>query len=149
MRSEVPVVGGDADLAELLDVVVSTRLNRAVVVDEDGRVVGVVSDADVVRSLDASLPEGLVSTLMGAAGLVRRGHVTASEIVTGQPITIQPTATLAEAARLSMEHRWKVLPVVDDAGHLLGIVDRADLLHASREALDEMSRGSEPSNDDA
>jgi CBS domain-containing protein len=141
MRSEVPVVRGDADLAELLDVVVSTRLNRAVVVDEDGRVVGVVSDADVVRSLGASLPEGLVGTLMGATGLIRRGHATARDLVPDQPLTIPVTATLAEAARLSMEYRRKVLPVVDDHGRLVGIVDRADLLHASREALDETSSG--------
>jgi CBS domain-containing protein len=149
MRSDVPVVRGDADLAELLDVVVSTRLNRAVVVDEDGRVVGVVSDADVVRSLGASLPEGLVGTLMGATGLVPRGHATARDLVPGPPLTIPVTATLAVAARLSMEHRRKVLPVVDDVGRLLGIVDRADLLHASREALDETSRGFGPSNDEA
>jgi CBS domain-containing protein len=144
MRRDAPVVRSDADLAELLDVVVSTRLNRAVVVDEDNRVIGVVSDADVVRSLGASLPEGLVSTLMGAAGLVHPVHVTAGELVTGEPVTIQSTATLAEAARLSTEHRWKLLPVVDDAGHFVGIVDRADLLHASRDALDDAVSEGEP-----
>jgi CBS domain-containing protein len=145
MRREVPTVDADADLGVLLDAVASTRLNRAVIVDEARRVVGVVSDADVIRSLGESLPSGVVGAVMGKAGLSRPPSVKASDLITDSPPTLLPGTSLADAARLAIGNGGKLLPVVDEAGRLVGMLDRADLLHASRQVLDVSGEPQAPS----
>lgn len=53
---------------------------------------------------------------------------------------VAASASLAEATQLMVSHHRKMLPVVDDAGRLLGILDRADLLHAASRALTGVER---------
>lgn len=148
MRAEAPTVRGDADLAALLDAVISTRLNRAVVVDDEGRVLGVVSDADVLRSVDASASGGVIGALMRSAGRPPGGRVTAREVIERAPVTVAPGTPIAEAARVMTESRSKALCVVDDDRRLLGIVDRADLLHAAGDALRELAVASRSDDGD-
>jgi len=148
MHRDGPVARADADLATLLDVVASTRLNRAVVVDGAGRVVGVVSDADVIRSVDPAAEGGVLGTLMRTAGRPAAGRVTAGELVRRPALTTGPETTIAEASRLMTEHRRKLICVVDEAGRLLGIVDRADLLRAAGDALGELAAAAAEDDDD-
>ena len=139
MRTDAPVVGAEADLATLLDAVVSTRLNRAIVVDAERRVLGVVSDAEVLRSVNPSASAGIVGALMRSAGRVPGGDVRAAQVVARTPVVASPATPIAEAARLMIETHFKVLCVVDDERRLLGIVDRADLLRAAGDALRELA----------
>ena len=148
MRAEAPTVGEDADLAALLDAVVSTRLNRAVVVDGEDRVLGIVSDADVLRSVDASASGGVIGALMRSAGRPPGGSVTARDVIARAPVTVGRETPIAVAARVMTESRFKVLCVVDDERRLLGIVDRADLLRAAGEALRELAAASRAEGDD-
>ena len=148
MRRDTPTVRADADLADLLVAVVSTRLNRAIVVDDERHVLGVVNDADVIRSVDPSADAGVLGTLMRTAGRPPAGRLTARELLARPPLTIGPDATIAEAARLTTETRRKVLCVVDDEGRLLGMVDRADLLRAAGDALRELGAGAASDGDD-
>ena len=139
MRTDAPVVRADATLDEVVDAVASTRLNRVVVVDSDNRVVGVISDADVLRSVEPAARPGVVGALMRAGGAAS-GSATAADLMhTDAPIVTRST-TLAEAAQAMVAHGRKVLPVVDDSGRLLGIVDRADLLRAASGALADLAR---------
>ena len=150
MRSEAPVVPAAADLAALLDAVVATRLNRAVVVDAEGRVVGVVSDADILRRVDEATSSGVVGALMRAAGRPEGARMAAADAVSRPPLAVSPETTIAEAARLMTETRHKLLCVVDADRRLLGVVDRADLLRAAGDALGELaatSRGGEDDDD--
>jgi CBS domain-containing protein len=57
-------------------------------------------------------------------------------------LTVRPETPIAGAARLMTESRFKVLCVVGEDGRLLGIVDRADLLHAAGDALRELASAS-------
>jgi CBS-domain-containing membrane protein len=84
------------------------------VVDGEDRVVGVVSEADLLRR-----------TRAGENSARARS---AAEVMTEPPVTVRPEASVREAARIMLEHRVKRLPVVDDVGRLLGIVSRADLV---------------------
>lgn len=138
MRSDGPVVSVDAPLGRVVESVASTRLNRTIVVDADRRVVGVVSDADVLASAEPASRPGVVAALMRSGG-VAAGSATARDVMRPHLPTLPADATLAEAARLMATHRWKVLAVVDGDGRLLGVVDRADLLHAASGALAEIS----------
>ena len=138
MRSPAPTVDADADLPAVLDAVCSTRLNRAVVVDASGVVVGVVSDWTVLRALG---PDGrsIVGKLMGMAAPTRTPSRTARELVAGPDLSVAPETPLSDVARLMTEHRRKIVPVVDADRRLLGIIDRADLLTATHAALSDLA----------
>jgi len=106
-----------------------TRQVSAVpVVDSEDRVIGVVSEADLL--LKEERPDGGP----GGPRLHRHGDVakaqalSAAALMTAPAVTVGPEATLTEAARLMHRKHVKRLPVVDADGRLLGIVSRADLL---------------------
>ncbi|MER7187386.1 CBS domain-containing protein [Streptomyces hyaluromycini] len=101
------------------------QVSAAPVLDDDGRVVGVVSEADLLRKEQARAdapgrpPE---------SDRTKARAVTAEELMTVPAITVHPGATLPEAARTMARHGVKRLPVVDADGLLRGVVSRADLL---------------------
>jgi CBS domain-containing protein len=131
MTPEVVTAGEQASFKEIAATMAEHRVSALPVLDEDGRVAGIVSEADLL--LKEELPEG------PAGGRLFQGHrqrvqrakaagATAAELMTAPAVTIGPDATVTEAARLLHRHGIKRLPVVDPAGPLLGIVSRADLL---------------------
>jgi CBS-domain-containing membrane protein len=128
MRQDVPSVAADAALGEVLDAVTSTRLNRAVVVDAERRVIGVVTDADLLAQLDPGGQTGLLDTLMGRGRYGGETKATAREVMRTPPVTVAADTPVAEAAQRMLEARRKVLPITDTEGRLLGVIDRADLL---------------------
>lgn len=132
MRRSAPAVSVDASLGEVLDAVTSTRLNRAIVVDQDGRVQGIITDADLLARLDPGAEHGVLDSLMRRGRAVPKIAWRASDVMRRAPLTVTPETPVAQAARWMLEARRKVLPVVDGTGRLLGVVDRADLLVALR-----------------
>jgi CBS-domain-containing membrane protein/PII-like signaling protein len=137
MRSDAPVVQDNAPLSEVVNVVASTRLNRAIVVDAQHRVLGVITDADVLRSVEPAARPGVVGALMRVGGSAA-SKSTAADVMHADAPVVDAGATLAAAAQLMVTHRRKILPVVDGERRLLGVIDRADLLHAASGALDEL-----------
>ncbi|HEX2552567.1 MAG TPA: CBS domain-containing protein [Microvirga sp.] len=60
---------------------------------------------------------------------LKAGHeLTAADVMVAQVVTVAPDATLQEAARVLLEHRISGLPVVDEAGRLVGVISEGDLL---------------------
>ncbi|MER5526609.1 CBS domain-containing protein [Streptomyces sp. NPDC002677] len=101
------------------------QVSAAPVLDGDGRVAGVVSEADLLRKEEAhgdSRGRRLEPVRTKAAAL------TAEELMTAPAITVRLEVTLPEAARTMARHGVKRLPVVDADGLLQGVVSRADLL---------------------
>lgn len=119
------------DAAEFKDIARTMRQRRISalpVLDADGRVVGVVSEADLLpkeafRDRDPAAPR-----TRHATGRAKARAVTAGELMTSPAVTVTADVTLAQAARLMARHRVKRLPVVDGDGMLRGIVSRSDLL---------------------
>ena len=134
MRPAGPVVRAQTDLATLLDAVASTRLNRALVVDDESRVLGVVSDSDVLRSIDPT-GGGVLGALMRTGARPAGGERVSAHELSKPALAVDPDTTIAEAARQMTESRQKILAVVDPDRRLLGIVDRADLLAAAGDAV--------------
>ena len=132
-RRDVPSVAADAPLGEVLDAVTSTRLNRAVVVDAERHVLGVVTDADLLAQLDPGGQTGLLDTLMGRGRFGGETKATARDVMRTPPVTVASDTPVAEAAQRMLEARRKVLPITDAEGRLLGVIDRADLLGHVRE----------------
>jgi CBS domain-containing protein/PII-like signaling protein len=129
VRTDVPIVSVYASLPEVLDAIVSTRLNRAVVIDEQRRVVGIVTDAELVRRLGEQ--PGLVTSLMRRAAAVPiTDHVRVADLMIADTVTMRPDIEVEVAIREMLAQRRKVLPVVDVQERLMGIVDRFDLLRA-------------------
>ena len=129
MRRDVPAVSLHAPLSEVLDVIVSTRLNLAVVLDEQRHVAGVVTDAEVVRRLGEH--PGIITSLMRrAAAVPTSDQATAADLMIADVITTRPEVAMEVAMREMLAQRRKILPVVDAQRRLLGIVDRFDLLQA-------------------
>jgi CBS-domain-containing membrane protein len=108
------------------------RVSAFPVLDADRKVIGVVSEADMLvkQALDSE-PEGMPGMITGL--LRRREHekargIVAGDLMTSPPVTVTPDDTLERAARLMYTRKVKRLPVVDSNGHLVGLVSRADLL---------------------
>lgn len=141
MRTDVPVVGRAAPLARVLDAVVSTRLNRALVVDDARHVLGVITDAELLRRLSPEDHPGVVQVLMQRIPLVHLGQSersrlahalgkTAEELMTPNITAVPAETPIGEAIETMIKNRAKILPVVDSGGRLLGAADRADLLRS-------------------
>jgi CBS domain-containing protein len=138
MRRDVPTVHPDTPLAEVFQAVISTRLNRAFVVDADRRVVGLVSDAELIERVTPTIRPSALRALMSRLPFVHpkeepvgahsRGH-TAADVMTRTFSQVGEDVLLSEAIDRMLREGQKVLAVTDGAGRLVGIVDRADLLH--------------------
>jgi len=139
MRRDVPAVHPETPLPQTMQAMVSTRLNLAVVVDQQRRVVGMVSDAALLERITPGLHGGILRSLMhrlpfthggpdeADAAARARAH-TAGELMSRSVPVAREDARLSDAIALMLKDRHKVLAVTDAGGALVGIVDRADLL---------------------
>ncbi|POX57265.1 inosine-5'-monophosphate dehydrogenase [Streptomyces sp. Ru71] len=99
------------------------------VVDGLGHPVGVVSEADVLRTIAARPdPAGLPLGSHGNGGRPAVDRVTAEVLMTAPAVCARPEWTVVEAARVMEASGVKRLPVVDETDALVGIVSRGDLL---------------------
>lgn len=120
------------DAAQLL---VDRQISGVPVVDAEGVVVGVVSEADfLIKELGPDSTRGarrLLRAVSDTAHAVQHKHAarTVGELMTAPAVTIGSRRPISEAARLMTVKRVNRLPVVDD-GRLVGIVTRADLVRA-------------------
>ncbi|HEX9042872.1 MAG TPA: CBS domain-containing protein [Trebonia sp.] len=105
------------------------RVSAFPVLDDDNKVVGVVSEADLLtkEALEYSTP-GVAGGILHGRERAKAAAVTAADLMTKPPVTIGPDETVSRAARLMYSRKVKRLPVVDDRGRLVGIVSRADVL---------------------
>uniref|UniRef100_A0AAU2AG53 CBS domain-containing protein n=1 Tax=Streptomyces sp. NBC_00093 TaxID=2975649 RepID=A0AAU2AG53_9ACTN len=129
MTHTVAAVGRGAAFKEIVRLMQDRKVSALPVVDGEGRVVGVVSEADLLpkEEFRDSDPDRYTQ-LRRLSDLEKAGAVTAEELMTSPALTVRPDATLAQAARTMARARVKRLPVVDAVGVLEGIVSRADLL---------------------
>ena len=131
MTTEVVTVEPSTPFKEIVARLAGRRVSAVPVVDADGRVLGVVSEADLLLKeeyLDAEQEVPLVWTRRRRIEREKASGMCARELMSAPPVTVPPTATVAEAARRMHAAGIKRLPVVDEEGRLLGIVSRADLL---------------------
>lgn len=129
----VPPTAPVADIARLL---CDRGISAVPVVDEDGGVLGIVTEADLIRRLagqeDAPIGwfRGLFIDPTARAERYARTHgAVAADIMTAGAITISPDASAAEVAHLMEERKVRRL-LVTEGGRLVGLISRADLLRA-------------------
>jgi CBS domain-containing protein len=141
METDVPEVYASDPVESVLKVLRAHELPGVPVVNEGGRCVGIITEADLVLSnegADLHLPHyfqlfgGIVflESMSHFEERLRKAFAsTAEDMMTPDPITIEPTATIEDAARLIASKRHNRLPVVEH-GRLVGVVTRVDVLEA-------------------
>ncbi|MFD1659243.1 CBS domain-containing protein [Streptomyces caeni] len=153
MTHTVAAVGRRAAFKEIVRMMQDWKVSALPVLEGEGRVVGVVSEADLLAKEEfrenvsgllpsgPGAPEGAFLPPPGRlSDLARADAVTAEDLMTSPAVTIRPDATLAQAARAMAVSRVKRLPVVDELGMLQGIVSRADLLRVFLRDDEEIER---------
>ncbi len=87
-----------------------------------GKLVGLVTQRDLLRA-------AVTHTLQ---------RTTAAEVMVRDPISVRPTTSLVQAARVMLEHKFGCLPVCDDAGALLGIITEADFVRFAADMVQDL-----------
>ena len=137
MTRSVITVTPETPITEVARILVEHSISGLPVVDADSRVLGVVSEGDVlVKEAGHPMPSRRPLARIfgpGRAAKAQRSKVnaqTAGELMTSPALTLEPFRVLCAAAEIMTANKVNRLPVVDEDGKLLGIVTRADLVRA-------------------
>jgi CBS domain-containing protein len=131
MSNEVVAVEPGTPFREIVTRLAQHRVSAVPVLDAEGRVLGVVTEADLLLKQEHPDPKLDIPLVWSRRRRLERKKAAASvasELMTTPAVTVPPTITVTEAARQMHTASVKRLPVVDEAGRLVGIVSRADLL---------------------
>jgi CBS domain-containing protein len=129
MTTRVIAVKRSADFQRIAWVLRQFRVSACPVINDAGRVVGVVSEADLLyKAADCDLPTGLIRLRWKLGEESKITAVTAGELMTSPAVTIHADAPVQVAARVMRDRRLKRLPVVGKDGELIGIISRTDVL---------------------
>ena len=137
MVSPVVTVGPNATVPQVAQILMERRISAVPVVDADNRVLGIVSEADLMHRTESGTERSspwwlrlLTSDAESAAEYVKSHAVKVQDIMTRDVATAAPEMPLAELALLLEELQIKRVPIVNKEGQLVGIVSRANLLQA-------------------
>ncbi len=137
MERDVPTVTETRSLDDVVAKLIDSDTKRVMVLGDDGRLAGIVTDTDLLARVDADERPGLFTLLRArwsrdADRLVRRAYgKRAADVMTAPAIAVREDAPVLEALTLSVTNHVKRLPVVDAAGRVVGVVSRPALLAAS------------------
>jgi CBS-domain-containing membrane protein len=132
MSTKVVSVDQGATYRSMVDTLIGNRVSAVPVVDPFLRVVGLVSEADLLRKIEYAGDEE-PRLFEGRRRRGERGKArarTAASLMSAPAVTVLTGTSIAAAARRMDAEAVKRLPVVDDLGRLIGIVTRGDLLKA-------------------
>ena len=126
MTTRVIWVREDTTFREMAAALREYRISAFPVVDEDRKVIGVVSEADMLTK--AAVDEGIIAGLLHHRDQAKARGITAGDLMTTAVVAVRPEDTVEHAAKLMYHRGVKRLPVTDESGRLVGIISRADVL---------------------
>jgi CBS domain-containing protein len=134
MTRPVVTVPADATVFAAADILLGSRISAAPVIDADGKLVGIVSEADLMNRPEVgTVPaKSWLQRLLADDALLARDYVRShshrvADVMTREVISAEERTQLAEIAKLMQRHRIKRVPIVRD-GKIIGIVSRGNLL---------------------
>jgi CBS domain-containing protein len=142
MDADVPSVTPEDDARTAIDLLSKSELGAVPVVDADRKVVGIVSESDLIladEESDLHLPHYLeimggivfIGSMKGFEKRLEKAFATkVSELMTANPITVHAYEAADRVAKKIADSHHNHLPVVDEEGRLAGMVTRADALAA-------------------
>jgi len=144
MHTEFQTIAPDMAIGDLARLLSDERMSSVAVV-EDGKLVGMVGQSDLIFQeieQDVEMPH-TIPIFGGVIFLERMDHwrerfrrafgTTAADLMTSDPVTLKPEDTVHRAAGEMIKHDINRLPVVDDAGAVVGVISRADVVRALAE----------------
>ncbi|MEU8509320.1 CBS domain-containing protein [Streptomyces brevispora] len=127
MTHTAVAIGRDAGYKEIVELIEQWKVSALPVLAGEGRVVGVVSEADLLLKEEHRDDDPARAAGPGPER-TKAGGITAGDLMSSPAVTVHADATIAEAARIMARRKVKRLPVVDRVGLLEGVVSRSDLL---------------------
>lgn len=147
MAREVLTVPPEASVREVASLMLERRISGIPVVDAEGRVLGVVSEGDLIRRPEIDTDQAsrgwlsiFVSEEEQARDFVKSHGRRAREVMTQPAVCVAPDTPLDEAVRIMERHRIKRLPVLEH-GKLVGLMTRADVVRALLQRRPGLSAG--------
>ena len=129
-------IGPDATVLQAVQLMLRHKISGLPVIDADGQLLGIVTEGDFLRRAETATERhrpNWLNFLVGPGRLadeyVHTHTRNIADVMTPEPYTVTEDTSLEEVVKLMEKHRIKRLPVVRD-GELVGIVSRANLLHA-------------------
>lgn len=133
MTKEVVCVREEAEIKEAARLLSENRISGMPVIDNEGKVIGVISEADILVSSGIKRESKISDILRHLSGEIvasdKRGEKV-GEIMTSPAITIGPEEDIRDAGRIMEEKGIKRLPVIDREGKIIGVISRADIVGA-------------------
>ena len=129
MSTHVVAVRENATFKEMAVRLCEQRVSAFPVIDRENKVIGVVSEGDLLtkEALEDELT-GVFRGMVHHREQAKAAALTAADLMTKPAVTIGPDEPVTSAARLMYSRRVKRLPVTDEDGKLIGIVARSDVL---------------------
>ena len=132
MTTTVITIGPEASLKEAARRMVEAGISGLPVTDESGALIGMITEADFVKSESGRRAAKRARLLRWLASQdeVPDHRLAVSDVMTTEVVTLGPDADHAEAARVMRKAGIKRIPVLDGSGKLVGLVSRSDILRA-------------------
>lgn len=121
MTKNVITLGLKTTVVDAAEIMRTKKIRQFPVIDEKGALAGVVSDRDIRDAMPSKYLPG------DAANGGSLGSLRAADIMSAEPMTVSTTTPVDMVANLLMRHKFGGLPVVDEAGRLVGIITVADV----------------------
>jgi len=128
MTTRVIWVRKDAPFRELAAALRRHRVSAFPVLGDDDKVIGVVSEADLLAKEALDGEPGVFAGILHHRDAEKARGITAGDLMTAAVVAVAPEDTVEHAAQLMYSRKVKRLPVIDGRGHLVGILSRADVL---------------------
>jgi CBS domain-containing protein len=146
MSHDPIVVRSETSLNEAIKILAERRISGLPVVDDKGKLVGIISETDLMWQETGVTPPAYIMFLdsiiylQNPATYERDLHKvlgqTVGEVMSKDPITISPEKTLTQAARVMHDKNVHRLPVLNESGQVIGILTRGDIVRAMAASQD-------------
>ena len=140
MTPEPITVKPQTSLREAIKILAEKRISGLLVVDEEEKLLGILSETDLMWQESGIDPPPYIMFLDSVIYLKNPARYeqdihkalgqTAGEVMSDKPITIEANQPLREAAKLMHNEQIRRLPVVNDAGNLVGIITQGDIIRS-------------------
>ena len=140
MSRDPIVVRPETPLKEAIQILAEKRISGIPVVDDVGKLVGIISETDLMWQETGVTPPAYIMFLDSVIYLQNPGTYerelhkalgqTVGEVMSKNPVTISPEKTVKEAAQVMQEQKVHRLPVIDSASQVVGILTRGDIIRA-------------------
>lgn len=137
MKTDVYTVMDDATIKEVLQVLVERKISGVPVVNGNKKVVGFISDGDIMKFIAKQNPRiidmtSFITVWYDTESFEKKLHdlmdLNVMELATTKVISVESDYDVDEAAKVLGEKKIKKVPVVDDAGKLVGVISRSEIL---------------------